>query len=236
MKRIKIVLTLLVIFGGLLSLSNCRADDSQKGLEKLNKLKSTDKVSETLLELGVQRINVREGMITFETFGDFLYREKVVNFSNYTITSENNTLSTKNVSLFIDNNGDIVISNSYVTNKKLKDIDYSKELHEDDLILVLAYLELSGDVVSKATNLGQKTSYVQKQKEMIAHGGGACSFFNVRRACGFGFTQAEADADLWVATVNFANSHMGEGCTSIGGVSHKDMGFAVISIQSFCCA
>ena len=246
-KKIKTFVKCLFVAGGLLlinSLNSCSTDGDQSSIEQASNLKSTDKVSETLLGLGVKKINVNDGVIKFETFGDFLYRDKAVNFSNYTIYSSNGVLSTQNSSLYIDRDGDVAYSNSFVQNQKLKNVDFTKEMGQDDLILILAYLELKEDIVDSETEsqtsvLGNKTSYAERQSEIasgkFAGGGGGCSFFNIRRACGFGFTQAEADADLWVATANFAAQHMGQGCVSIGGVSHKDAGFAALSIQSFCC-
>jgi len=245
MKNFKTFVKCLYFAGGLFflnSLNSCRTDDSQNVLEDVSQFKTTNKVSETLLGLGVKKINVEDGIIKFETFGDFLYRDKAVNFSNYTIVSTGGVLKTNESALFIDDDGDVAITNPSVEGKKLKDVNFKDQLKEDDLILILAYLELQDDIIDEETNgeiLGKKISYEEKQRQLssdrFAGGGGGCSFFNIRRAVGLGFTQAEADADLWIATGNFAAQHMGEGCKSIGGVSHKDVGFATISIQSFCC-
>lgn len=242
MKKIKTFTKCLCLAGGLVAMSflnSCRTDDSQTSIEEVSNLKSTDKISETLLSLGVKKINIVDGEVKFETFGDFLYRDKAVNFSNYKIISNKGVLSTNNSSLYIDSDGDVAYSNSLVKNQKLKEVNFKNQMNEDDLILILAYLELSEDVIGEETSksvLGQKSSYEEiKTNTAKFPGGGGCSFFSIRRAVGIGFTQSESNADLWIATGNFAAIHMGEGCTSIGGVSHKDVGFAVMSIQSFCC-
>ena len=93
---------LTIVLISFLSLHFCRSEDTQK--DNLN-FKSTTKISETLLGLGLKNISIENNTIHFTTYQDFLYHDKLVNFSDYIIHLNNNVLSTNQSELTTDENG-----------------------------------------------------------------------------------------------------------------------------------
>ncbi|QYJ68886.1 hypothetical protein [Flavobacterium litorale] len=233
-------LSLLALATSFLTISSCSTDEDNSINESNSTSYDTNFVTKStnnskkiiieLLDFGVKEIHDTGSVLTFSTYNDFYYRDQLVDFSNYTVTYDSTSLKTNNSELVVDSSGNSYLRrNGNLVNTRTIPI---QNFVVEEFVLVMAHLQQSGNGGS---------SYTYQEYETNSNNGnnnnGGCPFWKVRRAAGVGFTQAEAEADLWYATRSFVDEH--QGCTSIGGVSHKfvgvgDFGFEM-AIQSFCC-
>lgn len=203
------------------------ADDVDSNAVNFNNIrqKSADnEITVDLLDLGVKEVKNDGRTMTFVTYNDFFYKTAVVNFASYTINYDATSLSTNNSKLVISGGETYLYKNNQMLN--IRSIS-SSALTPDDLVLVIA----NGQV--HPSYGGPRLTFDDYQSTIGGGHGAGCPIWNIRRAMGWGLTTSESDADLWAATQEFVSQH--QGCTSIGGVAHKDFGFTSVSIQSFCC-
>lgn len=223
-----------LLTAGLYSCNNDNNDNtanvnSAKVSSKLANLNfiSTSLITEDLLDMGVSNIEVNNNTISFDTYTDFYFHDKIINFSNYSVIIGDNYLALDGSEISSEISGDIVFKKNNIE-VDLQNVDFNN-LDEKDLVLFFTYQEFksSGDIKMSISQ------YEAKGKSK------PCPVWNIRRAVGWGASPDEAQSDLWYATREFAKEHMGAGCTSIGGVNRKviDLGLYEIdlAIQSFCC-
>lgn len=184
----------------------------------------TQKFSSFFYNLGVTKINLNSNSFYYSTHKEFVYNGEFYNLENFKFKFTDRKLILDNSFIEFKLDGIYLnYDNNSVNFNTISEMDLKKI---ENYILYITYFEL--------VNKNGKVSFTNEEIEKLA--AGSCAWWNTLTITGIGRTQGAADADLWYATTQAANSGQLKGCTSIGGVEHTSFGIIQNSSQSFCCS
>lgn len=170
-------------------------------------LDSNQLITNTLFIYGVKTFNIgSDGLISFDTYRDFNVNKEIGNLKDYTMTYNDNILTSDNVKVYIENNVVHIqsSSNNYVFDESLS----FKELSLEERLAFFVYFDIN--------SIGEKDSYDNFASRFAAGGTRACSWVNTYYISGWGGTPGAAWADYHDSVNTMNGLPGGTTCSPLG--------------------
>jgi len=207
-----------------------KAKTNQSILNKISELESSNLLSEQLLKLDIEKINVSQNnddyIITYYSQKSFYIDKNSININEieFLYNSSENKLSLSNSpEYYIVQN-----ENLYYINTPEKIIDLNKEndfqLDKESSLLLLILSDLSTDNIHKGTYKNYSRKYPK-----------SCSFWDQYEVVSLGFTAYQSQMNNYNAT--HGAGVLGAGCRRMGPPATSCLGdqHFCMTTQSFCC-